>query len=165
MMPLIVRFSFGVLAAPADVARPPADPRSRAVDVDGRSMTVTADAENSIVVEATTVDGVPFAIAGLGAQDGQLLELAASVVRTGERFTFTSGHDPPGWPDTGNTLSQLAHTSDGEFLDFVVWHDSSRWIGLSSPSRTVDELLALVPTVRAATREQTVQIDALARRS
>ena len=50
------RVSFAVLTIPSDIPAPGADQRSRTVDVDGRSMTLTEDAENSIAVQATTIE-------------------------------------------------------------------------------------------------------------
>jgi hypothetical protein len=223
------RVSFAVLVIPSDVPTPDADPRSRTVDVDGRSMTVTEDAENSIVVQATTIDGEPFAVAGGNLPEAELLDLAADVVWTGDRFTFAGSDVPPGWIDTGSTLAVMAfiggisgsstpaggarvtygdldsggdvvtlttwpgsapdptvearysidgeqerpvdirgaettaYTGDGEFFSFVVWWDGEQWVSLSSPSRTVDDLIALAPTVRPAAADQIGQIDELAR--
>ena len=223
------RVGFTVLAIPSDAPAPDADPRSRTVEVGGRSMTVTEDAENSIVVQATTIDGEPFAVGSLNVPEAELLDLAADVVWIGDRFTFASGDVPPRWLDAGSTLAQLtftaavsgssapaggalvtygdpdsgddvvslatwpvsapdptvearhsidgeqerpldiggsettAYTGDGEFLSFVIWKNGGQWIALSSPSRTLDDLISLAPSVRPATDLEIAQIEELAR--
>lgn len=222
------RDSFVVLAVPSDVPTPSADPRSRAVDVDGRSMTLTNDAENSIAIQATTIDGVPFAIGSLNVPEPELVELAADVMWTGDRYSFATGDAPPGWLDAGSTLARMsfiggvsgsstphggarvtygdatpdgdavalttwagsapdpavearysidgeqqqsiglrgeattAYTGDGEFFSFVVWWDGGQWVALSSPSRTVDDLIALASSVRPATPAEAEAITAMA---
>jgi hypothetical protein len=102
------RVMFAVVAFPDDDPAPPPDPRGRVVDVGGRSMTVIPETEDSITVEATTIDGVPFGLGSLNVPEAELLELAADVTWTGDRFSFASGDVPPGWLDTGTTLAALS---------------------------------------------------------
>jgi len=97
-----------VLPSPDDRPAPPPDARSRVVDVDGRSMTVTPETEDSITVEATTPDGTPFGLGSLNVPEAELLELAADVIWTGDRFSFASGDVPPGWLDAGTTLTAMS---------------------------------------------------------
>lgn len=221
------RVGIVVLAIAADEVAP-VDTRSVQVDVDGRSMSVTDD-ENSLVVEASTPDGVRFGLAGLNVAEADLLALAADVIWTGERFSFTEGDVPAGWIDIGNTLSSMSffpaasgsstpvggarltygdaeldttrvtlttwpirgpdpvaearYALDGEvelpidvggigttaftgggggFFNFVIWNDGIQWMALSSPTRGIDELVSLVPSVRPATEQESAEILALA---
>lgn len=56
-----------------------------------------------------------------------------------------------------------AYTGDGEFFSFVVWRNRRQWIALSSPSRTVDDLISLAPSVRPANADEIAKIEELAR--
>lgn len=55
-----------------------------------------------------------------------------------------------------------AYTGDGEFFSFVVWWDGGKWVALSSPSRTVDDLITVASSVRLATPAEARAITAMA---